>query len=210
MSKETMKSLDWNQLLLDNPELLKIMPTELKTPWLCHIALQKSDKSLGTYREKHVPEHLRDAVSRLYNWEEEQFLDEDDEYDNNDYVWKIPYERPFNETGEIDVCKACIVCGGTPDGTISKNYFAINGLDCCDTCYEEHINFGTRTIAWKRPYRDDNGEITYWNTARRSQMTSLVKPNTELVYTRHPLGIPEEYEEDEDEEDEEEEDEEDY
>ena len=214
MSKQTMTSLDWNKLLLDNPELLKIMPTELKTPWLCHIALQRSDNHLRPEDgDKHVPEHLRDAVSRLSNWEDETYLEEDDEYRNdNEYSWKTPYERPFNETGEIDVSKeaSCIVCGGTPDGTISKNYFAINGLHCCDNCYEEHIKHVTRTIMWNKPYTYANGEIVHWNTARCSDMTSLVKPNTELVYTRHPLGIPEEYEEDEDEEDEEEEDEEDY
>ena len=189
MTKQTMKSINWDQLLHGNAELLKIMPTELRTPWLCHIAFQKSDNPLGTDDEKHVPEHLRDAVTRLSNWEDEEYLDEEDEYYNNDYDWSVPYERPFNETGEIQLSQRCLVCGGTPDGIISTNYFAINGLHCCDTCYEEHIKHDTRRILWHKPGYTDEG-LTYWNTMRCMEITTLVKQNTDTEYTRHCFGIP--------------------
>ena len=161
MSKQTMKSFAWRHFLHSDGELLKIMPTELKTPWLCHIALKTSYKPLGTEGEKYVPEHLRDAVDRISNWQDADILDEDEEYSNNEYYWNSPYERPFNEAGEIDVSNACIVCGGKPDGTISTNYFAINGLDCCDTCYEEHIRFGNMC---------------------NTQITGLVKPKTKISF----------------------------
>jgi len=184
MSKETIKAFDWKQYLEDDAELIAIIPTELKTPWLCHVALRQTDACLSLeFGEKHVPEHMRDAVNRLYNWEEEDDMSDDEEYLFNQYSWKTPYQKPFNETGAIDVSSACIVCGGTPDGTISKNYFAINGLDCCDNCFEEHIKRDTRQILLTM---NCNGETMSWRTGKSMPMTSLVKPNTKLVQTKHP------------------------
>jgi len=143
MSKQAMKELDWAELLPNYPYLLMTMPTSLKTPYYCYLAVyseygdeitnQKGDEELFQY----IPPSMRLKTMQLYYYfENEQFP----WYDEDGYE-DLPYVRPYNERKDTILTNdRCIVCGERTEATLGEDKKNLEYLHCCDYCLKNVIH----------------------------------------------------------------------
>jgi len=125
MIEETMTSLDLNELLLHNPELLKVIPTRMKTPYLCYTAIYYRRDNQYLYAYVPVSMRLKALSLHLY-FEGKEF--------NDAYTWysDMPYIRPPKEDKTLILATyKCLVCNSKTDNILDSTYNSLEGYRCC-------------------------------------------------------------------------------
>lgn len=135
MSEQTMTTLDLNELLIDNPDLLKVIPTRMKTPYLFYTAIYYRRNMHNLYLYGFMPPSMRLKVYHLH------LYFQGEEFDEKVYtiLKNSPYVKPPNEgqTFIFATHTKCIVCNSKTDNVLGSTYNHIKGYHCCPGCLQK-------------------------------------------------------------------------
>lgn len=149
MSYNTVTNLPWKYILDNFPCLLSVVPTKLKTPFLCALAVSW-DNDFWV----HVPPHLIEDTLALMPYMVDNSFGKWYVHDDRHLIktWtredikdsngkRVKYEHPYNEPKteykQNSGCTFC--CAETEDFYEKEEYETLIGKKICEDCYSEYI-----------------------------------------------------------------------
>jgi hypothetical protein len=143
MSKKTLKNLPLIEALDNFPCMIAMVPTEMKTAFLCGLSVVW-DRDNWEF----VPDHLVNNVIKIIPWLLDNgygdgTMDPDEVCAQDDIRSKhgfTGYGKPYWENKNVEYIPGCVFCGNNCTRIYDGDEQWLSDLPMCDSCERRHVD----------------------------------------------------------------------